>query len=84
MKCPSQKVCYLTAELAEDALIDAWGRNNYTSKSRAPVAVYLCDDCGYFHFTSQGTLNSRLKEQIESGKIKKDQEANYWMGKLKK
>jgi hypothetical protein len=84
MKCPSNKVVYYSKDLAEDALIDAWGRNNYSTNSRAPITLYQCDDCGNFHFTSQGEMNERLKEQIQSGKIKKQQEANYWMGKLKR
>ncbi|HMQ01124.1 MAG TPA: hypothetical protein PKC24_15190 [Cyclobacteriaceae bacterium] len=83
MKCLSNKVMYQTEALAEEALLDAWGRNNYSSKGRAPIAVYQCDDCGYYHFTSQGTMNARLKEQVDSGKIKQQQEANYWQGKFK-
>ncbi len=70
--------------MAEEALIDAWARNNYSMNGRAPVAVYSCDDCGHYHFTSKGEMNERLTEQIQAGKIKRQQEANYWAGKLKK
>jgi hypothetical protein len=81
--CISQKKVFLTELLAEDALIDAWGRNNYTLNT-GPVSVYRCDDCGYYHFTSQGKMNERLEKEISSGKIKLQREANHWERKIKK
>ncbi len=82
LKCSTGKRIYLTETLAEDALIDAHGRNNYASTG--PIAVYQCEDCGYYHFTSKGKMNERLAQQIANGKIKLQQQASQWERKLKK
>ncbi len=82
LKCPSSKRIYLTEGLAEDALIDAHSRNNYAGTG--PVAVYQCEECGYYHFTSKGKMNEKLAQQMANGKIKLQQQATHWMNKLKK
>ena len=69
-KCPSGKVTYNTMALAEDVLIDSWSRNNYTI-GQGPINVYMCDDCGNYHFTSKGAMNARLKTEWDSGRIAK-------------
>jgi hypothetical protein len=81
--CVSGKKVFLTQQLAEDALIEAWGRYNYTS-GNGPISFYKCEDCGYYHFTSQGTMNERLAKEIASGKIKLQREASHWERKIKK
>ena len=74
---------YPTQEIAEDALIEA--RINFDfPKGKGPVAVYQCEDCGQYHLTSRGTMNSRLAEHISSGKINLHKEANRWTDKIKK
>ncbi len=82
IKCPTAKRVYLSQDLAEDALIDAHHRNQYVGTG--PVAVYKCQDCGHYHFTSKGKVNEKLAQLIASGKIKLQQEANQWAAKLKK
>ena len=82
MKCVSNKKVYQTRELAEEALIEA--QSQYEYKGGGPVAVYQCDDCGYFHLTSKGPMNQRLADLIKSGKIGRAREANQWLHKLKK
>jgi hypothetical protein len=82
-RCSTGKVIYVTQTLAEDALIDAWGRNNYKIGS-GPVNVYQCDDCGNFHFTSKGAMNDRLKKECDSGQIAKNQRAFDLERKFKK
>jgi len=82
IKCPTGKRVYLTEALAEDALIDAHSRHDYAGTG--PVAVYACEECGYYHFTSKGKMNEKLAQQIANGKLKRLQEANRWMDKLKK
>jgi hypothetical protein len=69
-KCPTGKVSYSSLSLAEDALIDSWSRNNFTP-TNGPINVYVCDDCGTYHFTSKGTINTRLKTELDSGLINK-------------
>jgi hypothetical protein len=83
LNCVSGKKVFLNQQIAEDALIEAWGRNNYASNA-GPISVYRCDDCGYYHFTSQGKMNERLENEITSGKIKLQREANHWERKMKK
>ncbi len=83
IKCISHKKVFATQEIAEEALIDA--RSNFEYGTRTgPVAVYRCDDCGYFHLTSKGPVNQKLQEAINSGKIKLQQEANKWIGKIRR
>jgi len=82
IKCFTGKRVYTTEALAEDALIDAHSRHQYPGTG--PIAIYRCEDCGYYHFTSKGEMNKKLVEQIANGKIKRQQEANQWMNKLKK
>ena len=74
---------YPTKEIAEDALIEAHTRFEY-GKQGGPIAVYLCSDCGHFHFTSQGSPNKKLKDHIESGKMKTQKQAYQWELKIKK
>ncbi len=82
IKCSTGKRVYLTESLAEDALIDAHSRNDYSGSG--PVNIYRCEECGYYHFTSKGMMNEKLASQISNGKMKNQQEANRWMRKLRK
>jgi len=81
--CTTRKRCYLTYDLAEEALIGAHITFNYSTGSR-PVAVYQCEDCGQYHLTSQGEANPRLKKMLDEGEIQKQKEAQWWEGKFKK
>ena len=72
-----------TQQLAEDALIDLWSRHEYT-EGQAPITVYQCEDCGQYHFTSKGTMNQRLSNEIASGKIKLERQASKWLDKFRK
>jgi hypothetical protein len=81
MNCISQKKTYSSASQAEDALIDAQIRYDYTS-GNGPVAIYKCVDCGQYHLTSKGPVNERLAKLIEQGKVKSQKEANRWIDKL--
>jgi hypothetical protein len=81
-KCPTGKRLYLSEQLAEDALIEAHVHFNFRSGS-GPVAVYRCEDCGNYHLTSQGPMNTRLSQLLTNGTIKKQKEAARWQGKFK-
>ena len=81
--CPSGKITYSSIAMAEDALIDLWSKGEYTS-GNGPVAIYRCDDCGLYHFTSKGPMNEALAKAISSGYIKKQREAYQWEQKLKR
>ncbi len=74
---------YFTADMAEDALIDARTRFEFQPNS-GPVAIYQCEDCGQYHLTSQGKMNEKLALYLKEGKIKLQKEADRWMQKLKK
>lgn len=76
-RCITGKNCYYSRELAEEALIQAWVRRHFTPGT-GPVNVYKCDDCGDYHLTSGGELNSRLAEAIKNGSIDKLREAEDW------
>ena len=81
--CTSAKKMYPSLEIAEDALIEARTQFDY-QVNQGPIGVYLCEDCGYYHLTSQGKMNENLAAQLKDGKIKRQKEANQWMTKLKK
>jgi hypothetical protein len=81
--CPTGKIVYGSVAIAEDVLIELWSKNEYNPVS-APVGVYQCDDCGFFHLTSKGVMNPKLSEAIASGKIKRQREAGRWEEKFKK
>lgn len=81
LQCPSNKKIFLSLQLAEEALLDSHQRNHY--KGSGPINVYLCQDCGYYHFTSKGEINLTLKQQLQNGAIEKGREALWWESKLK-
>jgi hypothetical protein len=73
---------YLTEDLAVEALIQAHVHFDY-SRSGGPVTVYRCDDCGYYHLTSQGQMHVKLDEYLKSSRNKYDKEAEKWIKKFK-
>ena len=81
--CVTKKKVYQTMDVAEDALIDAWIKFDY-APNQGPIAIYRCDDCGYFHFTSKGIMNEKLAKYQTDGKIKLQKRANAWHDKIKK
>jgi hypothetical protein len=81
-RCSSGKVIYVSLSLAEDALLDAWVRNNY-SVGTGPITIYQCEDCGNFHFTSKGAMNDRLKRELDSGQIERSRRAFDYERKFK-
>jgi hypothetical protein len=80
--CVSNKRIYLTQSIAEDVLIELWAKYDYAA-NQGPCAVYKCDDCGYYHLTSTGEMNSRLAEQLANGTLKRRKEANRWTDRFK-
>ena len=83
MKCASHKRVYQSHELAVDALIEARTRFEY-APSGGPIAVYQCDECGYYHLTSKGKMEPRLEKLLKDGDITRQKEADRWLDKLKK
>jgi hypothetical protein len=81
--CISGKRVYPTQLVAEDVLIEAWTKFEYTANN-GPVAVYQCEDCGQFHLTSRGPMNERLAKALADGKIQRLKEADRWLNKLKR
>ncbi|MEQ1586138.1 MAG: hypothetical protein ABL895_09685 [Cyclobacteriaceae bacterium] len=81
-KCPTGKRLYLSEQLAEDALIEAHVHFDYRSGS-GPVAVYQCEECGNYHLTSRGPMNTRLSQLLTNGTIQKQKEAARWQGRFK-
>lgn len=80
--CITGKKIYLTQGVAEDVLIDTQSKFEFTS-GNGPIAVYRCDDCGYYHLTSRGPMNERLAKFISDGKLNLQKEANRWLDKFK-
>lgn len=80
-KCASGKRVYDSAVLAEQALVDLQGRNDYR-EGTGPVGVYCCQFCGGYHLTSKGPENIFLSTQLKDGKIRLQREANKWIDKL--
>lgn len=83
MNCATGKKIYTTEALAVEALIGAWTAYDYNT-GQGPVAVYRCEDCGYYHLTSRGPMNGQLAELLASGRIRQQKEANDWLDKIKR
>ncbi len=83
VKCASHKRVYQSHDLAVDALIEARTRFEYPPAA-GPVAVYKCEDCGYYHLTSKGKMDERLEGLLKDGNISRQKQANQWIAKLKK
>ena len=81
MKCPSGKRIYHSKQLAEDALLELWSKNDY--KHGGPINIYQCEDCGNFHMTSKGLVNNRLAQYLSDNRSRIDKEANRWLDKIK-
>jgi hypothetical protein len=83
MKCASGKRVFLSREDARMALIDAHTRYEY-GQGKAPVNVYECDECGHFHLTSKGEMDTNLAAHLAEGKISREKTANLWINKMNK
>jgi hypothetical protein len=83
VRCSSGKRVFESQQLAEDVLIESWIRNDYV-QGQAPVGIYRCDDCGYYHFTSKGPPNPKLSEFLASDQFKRQREAARWSEKFKR
>lgn len=82
-RCATNKQCYDSREIAEEALIQNRIRYNHGSDT-GPINVYLCDICGSYHFTSKGEKSEVLKSNGVKKKIDLQKEANHWESKFKK
>ncbi len=80
--CPSGKQRFDSEQLAVDALLDLWSRVDF-GLGTAPVTVYLCTDCGDYHFTSRGEKHPRLEELIRSGTLGSKRRASEWERKFR-
>jgi hypothetical protein len=80
--CPSHKKVYLTAEIAEDALIEARTKYDYAD-GNGPVGVYQCEDCGYYHLTSKGAINPRLEQMQRAGELDRKKQGAAWEQKIR-
>lgn len=80
--CTTGKRRFATEELAVQALIEAHSVYHY-QPGQGPQSVYVCDECGDYHFTSRGPMNAQLKEAIESGRMRRAQQANQWKEKFR-
>lgn len=81
-RCISGKRAYRTKEIAEDVLIESWGRYDYRNGS-GPVSVYPCEDCGMYHLTSKGPMNEKLAQALADGRISRQREANQWTDRFR-
>jgi hypothetical protein len=78
MKCPTGKNQYSTELLAETALIDLHIHRNFPP-DQGPQNIYRCEFCGEWHFTSKSAeRNVRLQEMIDSGEMRRLQQARRW------
>ncbi|HEY3402673.1 MAG TPA: hypothetical protein VGK59_04745, partial [Ohtaekwangia sp.] len=80
--CPTGKKGFPSSEVAEDVLIETYSRFEF-APNQGPVAIYKCDECGFYHLTSQGMMNERLRKSLEDGSIARQKEANRWLDKFK-
>ena len=68
----------MSEQLAETALIDQHIYKGF-APHEGPQAVYECNHCHYWHLTSKAPeRNARLQEMIDSGELRRRQEASRW------
>lgn len=78
MACSTHKYEYISSDLAEVALVDQHIYKGF-DPHQGPQNVYECDVCGAWHLTSKSDArNERLQSMIDSGELKKKQEASRW------
>lgn len=82
-RCVSGKKLFLSQQLAEDVLIELWTHHEYAA-GQGPIAVYKCDDCGYYHLTSREPINEKLAHFLSDNKLKHIREAGKWIDKFKR
>jgi hypothetical protein len=73
----------MTYENAVEALISARTKFDYRD-GNGPVSVYRCDDCGFYHLTSQGPMNEELRKNLNDGSIDRQRRAEDWEQRLKR
>ncbi|MEQ6119878.1 hypothetical protein [Reichenbachiella sp. MALMAid0571] len=83
MNCVTNKRCYETKEMAEEALIQNRSRNHHAPNT-GPVNVYHCHECGNYHFTSKGPSSEILNAEDVKRKIALGKEASYWEDKYRR
>ena len=77
IRCSSGKRGFNAQTIAEEALIQHHIRNDY-QQNEGPINVYVCDDCGQWHFTSKGEINDLLQDFEVIQRIKKERQAFFW------
>jgi len=82
-RCISGKSAFQSYENAVEALIAARTKFNYRD-GNGPISVYLCEDCGFYHLTSQGPMNESLKKCLADGSIDRQKQAEHWEQRLKR
>lgn len=78
MKCSTGKSHYSTQFLAERSLIDIHVHRNFPP-DQGTQNVYGCEFCVESYLTSKSPeRNERLREMIDSGEMKRQQQARQW------
>jgi len=78
MNCSTGKNQYATKFLTESSLIDIHIHRNF-NPDQGPQNVYQCEICGDWHLTSSSSRrNERLQEMIDSGEMRRMQQARRW------
>lgn len=79
--CISGKRSFNTQEEGERALIENRIHFNHDIHT-GPKNIYICSDCGNYHFTSRGELSQVVIDNQEY--IKSQQRARSWEDKFKR
>ena len=82
MTCVTGKRILETEALAEEALVQHHIINVYRA-GEGPRNIYVCEDCGYWHFTSKGDAHALFADERVTKRIEQERIANQWERKLK-
>jgi hypothetical protein len=82
MACITGKIAYDSMEIAGEALVQNHVRNAHRAGA-GPINIYQCQDCGKWHFTSQGARYHLLQDPEVIDRIRREQMANHWEKKLR-
>lgn len=79
--CSTGKICHMSQEVAEEALVENRARNNF-DHAAGPINIYKCEICHYFHFTSKGNPREMLSDPVVQRKIERMKIQNHWERKF--
>ena len=79
MSCVTKKKGYYSEDEVQEALIRSHIR--FTGPAQN---YYVCNDCGEYHLTSQGSLHEMISRPEVQDRIRLERRSQEWEGKFRR